>query len=227
MPLSIFYPIVLALALLAGNLHGQAAKGISVRVFAVALHPGQDPVCILTGDTRGDAFELPEFNLSDSLPSPARAFRLISAASPLETPPKTLANIQLPEQGSDFRILLVPAPDGAYQAVVIRGDDPKFASGDVFFINLSSHRVLGRLGSATLDLKPAAREIIRLKGDQSGTFFEVKFAREEAGKVLPLTDTRWPVLRNNRSFLIFHNGKRGLPTYRAVDEFLDPATAAR
>jgi hypothetical protein len=227
MPRSIFYLILIALACLAGNLNGQAAKGITIRVFAAALHPGQDPVCALTGEVRGDAFELPEFNLSDFFAVPARDFRLISAASPLETPPQILANIRLPGTGTDFRILLVPAADATYQAVVIRGDDPMFSSGDVFFINLSSHRILGRLGSTQLDLKSNSREIIRLPGKQSGTFFEVKFAREEAGKLLPLTDTRWPVLRNNRSFLIFHNGKRGLPTYRAVDEFLDPASAAQ
>jgi hypothetical protein len=38
----------------------------------------------------------------------------------------------------------------------------------------------------------------------------------------PVADTRWPVLRNNCSFLIFYNGKDGMPTYRAIDEFLDP-----
>jgi hypothetical protein len=93
----------------------------------------------------------------------------------------------------------------------------------VFFINLSTHDILGNLGSTKLNLKSSGSEIVRLTGAESGGFFEVKFARLEQSKLLPVAETRWPVLRNNRSYIIFHNGKNDRPTYRAVDEFMSPA----
>ena len=55
---------------------------------------------------------------------------------------------------------------------------------------------------------------------KSDKFFEVKIARRDEGKLLPLTNTCWPIVKDNRSFVIFYNGENGRPTYRAVDEFM-------
>lgn len=204
-----------------------SARGIAIRLFAVALARDQGPVTVLVGQSRGPSFEIPTRNLSQPQIVTARDFLLVSAAVSKETPVRPLAKVHLPDEGSDFRIILVPAPDGTYQAVVVRGDDPKFACGDAFFINLSTHDILGNLGSTRLNLKSSDREILRLTGAESGGFFEVKFARFENAKLLPVAETRWPVLRNNRSYIIFHNGKNDRPTYRAVDEFMPLAIAGR
>lgn len=201
------------------------AKGISVRLFAAALAKDQGAVCILAGDARGAPFDLPTQNLSDSQITPSRNFMIISAAAAVDPPPAPLATIRLPEQGADFRIILVPAATGSYKPVVIRGDDPKFSHGDFFFINLSTHAMLGVLGSTRIDLKPGSQEIIRPSGVKSDSFFEVKFAHYEQQKLLPLTDSCWPVVKDNRSYIIFYNGKGGRPAYRAVDEFLALAPA--
>jgi len=197
-------------------------KGISIRLFAVAPNPNQGKVCFLIAGKRGEAFELPTFNLSDPQSVAAREIQLILSSAPTDSPPRPVSIIRLPDAGRDFRVILVPTTADSYQAVVVRGDDQTFRNGDAFFINLSSHPILGIIGTTKLDLKPGARETIRPTGASAGSFYQVKFARKENEKLLPVADTRWPVLRNNRSFLIFFNGKDGLPTYRAVDEFLDP-----
>lgn len=202
-----------------------AGKGISIRLFAAALAGPQKEACFMAEETRGPAFRIPDQNLSAEILVTSRDLLLVpAAASPSD--PKPLAKIQLPEQGNDFRIILVPAKDGTYQPVVIRGDDPAFTRGDVFFINLSSSEMLGTLGSARVALKPGKNDTIRLTGAKDNSYFEVKFARREEQALRPVADTRWPILRNNRSYLIFFNGKNGKPAYRAVDEFLEPATAS-
>lgn len=204
----------------AGAVGEESAKGISIRLFAVALLKDQGPVCVMTGKSRGDVFEIPTTNLSDPQSVTAREFILISAATPVESAPVPLSTIRLPEQGTDFRIILVPTEKAIYKPVVIRGDDPKFAPGDFYFINLSSHQMLGTLGSSRINMKPGAQEMVRPAGAKSDKQFEVKFARREGDKLRPLTDTCWPIIHDNRSFVIFYDGKGGRPTYRAVDEFM-------
>lgn len=196
------------------------ARGISIRVFAVALTKNQGPVSTLVGDSRGKPFVIPTLNLSAVQAVSAREFLLISSAAPTDAPPQPLASIRLPDQGKDFRIILVPANDETYKTIVIRGDDPKFAHGDFFFVNLSNREMLGSLGIVKLALKPGEQEFVTPAGDKSKNFFEVKFAYREEKKLMPLTNTCWPIVKDNRSFVIFHNGKKGSPTYRAVDEFM-------
>jgi hypothetical protein len=197
-----------------------SAKGLSIRLFAVALAKDQGPVCFMIGQTRTPAFEIPTTNLSQPIAVSAREFTLISAATPPDATAVALATLRLPDQGSDFRIILVPTPDQSYKPVIIRGDDSKFAHGDFFFINLSTHEILGALGSARLTLKPGGQEILRPSASKSDKFFEVKIARRAEDKILPLTNTCWPIVRDNRSFVIFYNATNGRPTYRAVDEFM-------
>lgn len=82
--------------------------------------------------------------------------------------------------------------------------------------------MLGNLGSASLSLQPGGRQSIKLEGAKYGSYFKVKLARRDGASILPVADTRWPALRNNRSILIFHENADGNVSYRAVDEFLPP-----
>lgn len=215
--------LISILALIPVKLHAAdpaEAKGISIRLFAVALTKNQGPVSTLVGDSRGKPFEVPTLNLSPVQAVTAREFSLISSTAPTDTPQRPLASIRLPDLGKDFRIILVPANDETYKTIVIRGNDPKFAHGDFFFVNLSTHEMLGSLGSVKLAMKPGQQELFTPAGDKSKNFFEVKFAYREEKKLMPLTNTCWPVVKDNRAYVIFFNGKNGRPSYRAVDEFM-------
>lgn len=203
-----------------------SAKGVSVRLFAVALSPDQGPTCLMVGESRGEAFEIPTLTLSAPQRVARRDILLISANTPTDAQPVPLATIRLPDQGSDFRIILVPVRGGSYKSVVIRGDDTSFNHGDFFFINLSNHEMLGLLGTTRLNLKPGSQEIIRPERAKTDKSFEVKFARRDQDRLMPLTNTRWPVVLDNRSYVIFYNGSSGRPTYRAVDEFMAVSTVA-
>ena len=216
----VFLTVALASQLFAAG--QESAKGVRMRLFAVSLLPNQGKIQIVAGDKVGPAFELPTYNLSDSMDVGARTFRVMVEPASSDAKAAALCTIQFPEQGGDFRVILVPKTDNTYHSIVVRSDDPKFGAGDVFFINLSAHHIVGQLGTAKLDLKSGDREIVRLVGAKAGVFFEVKIARREGATITPLADTRWPVLRNNRSILVFHDDLNGQPAYRAVDEFLSP-----
>lgn len=203
------------------------AKGISIRLFAVALTKNQAPVSTLVGESRGKPFVIPTLNLSAVQAVTSREFQLIPSTAPTDAPPPVLASIHLPDLGKDFRIILVPANDDTYKAVVIRADDPKFSHGDFFFMNLSTREVLGSLGSVKLDLKPGSQQLVSPAGAKDKNFFEVKFATRQDKALIPLTNTCWPIVKDNRSYVIFYSGQGGRPTYRAVDEFMAlPAAAA-
>ena len=197
----------------------EQSKGASIRLFSVALLNNQGPMCVQVGKTRNAPFDLSATCLTETQSVSTRDFMLVSAASAADAPPVPLATVRLPDQGSDFRIILVPTSNNSYNPVVVRGDDPKFSRGDFFFINFSTSQMLGALGTTRLDLKPGGQEIVSPAGGND-KFFEVKFARRQDDKLLPLTNTCWPVVRDNRSFVIFYNGSNGRPTYRAVDEFM-------
>lgn len=216
----LIFPLILLFTHHAIAAEQAALKRLSIRIFAVALAKDQGPVCVMVGESRNPAFEIPTTQLSDPQSVTARDFILAEATTTPEAPPVALATIHLPEQGTDFRIILIPTANKSYKPVVIRGDDPKFSNGDFFFINLSTHDILGILGATKLDLKPGAQEMVKPVSTKSDKFFEVKIARREEGKLLPLTNTCWPIVKDNRSFVIFYNGENGRPTYRAVDEFM-------
>lgn len=57
-----------------------ADKGLRMRLFTVALQPDQGKVQIMAGDKSGPAFELPVFNLTESMPVAARKFKLVAVA---------------------------------------------------------------------------------------------------------------------------------------------------
>lgn len=203
-----------------GDAEGRSDKGISIRLFAAALNKDQGPVCILIGKTRSEAFELPTLGLSEPMTVKAREFILISAATPPNSAPAPLATIQLPDKGTDFRIILAPDGTDAYKHMVISGKDPKFGGGDLCFINLSSHDIIGQVGDTELDMKPDALNYIRPTAEKSAKSLAVTFSFRDKEKVMVLTDTSWPIVRDNRSIVVFHEGRGDRPSYHAVDEFI-------
>jgi hypothetical protein len=198
-------------------------RGIEVCFFAVALHPDAGKVTTLADETRGDSFILPLHNLTQPRFVKTREFVIIPADAPLDKPVPPIATIKLPEQGGAFRILLVPKADtSTYHPIVVRGDDPKFGEGDVFFVNLGSEEVLGNIGTGTLKLASGSRQFLTLAGARSAAYYDVRFAIRKGEILHPLSDTRWPVLQRTRAYVLFYNDPAGLLTYRAVDEFIPP-----
>lgn len=136
-----------------------------------------------------------------------------------------LCTITLPEAGNSFAVVLVTAKPAGFKPIVVRTDDPAFKAGDVFFINRSEKVILGKLGTTPLVLKPGETTINRPSGAVDNTYYNIAFAtREEKGDKI-INSSRWPVENHLRSYLFFFTNAQGRTTFRAVDEYLEPATA--
>jgi hypothetical protein len=202
-------------------------RGVEVCFFAVALHPDAGEIVALSGDARGPAFTLPLHNLTQPQFVKTREIALIPANAPADKPLPPIAKIKLPDQGNAFRILLVPiAKTITYQPIIVRGDDPDFGEGSVFFVNLGTEEILGNIGSETLKLASGSRKFLTLEGARENAFFDIRFAIRKGEAITPLSDTRWPVLKRTRAYVLFYNDPAGKTTYRAVDEFIPPKQPA-
>jgi hypothetical protein len=135
-------------------LHGQEAVGekkprLLVKLLAVFVPENLGQVYLLSGDAKSAAFDLPANNVSEAQAVSQRGITLHTVNKDLP-----LCSISLPEGGNEFIIVLSPAKPSGYRSTVVRTDDPGFRRGDVFFLNLTTKTVLGKLGTRPLVLEP-------------------------------------------------------------------------
>lgn len=211
---------VLAATALAPQSHAQSApeipKGaLTVRLLAEVVPEAIGKVCLVAGDARTAALDLPANNVSDPIPVAGRTLQLRTVEKNLN-----LCSFTLPEAGKSFVVIFSPAKPAGYHAEMVRTDDPSFRRGDVFFLNRTEKTILGKLGSKPLVLAPGKSAITRPEGATDGAYYDIAFAaRGEAGDKL-LSTVRWPLDDQIRSYVFFVQDPSGRITYRAVDEFM-------
>ena len=213
-----------AAVLLSSTLHAQEAERSDLKVRFLAERAPADlgQVVVATDKTKSAPFDLPVNNVSPVVVAPARAFELRTTAKDL-----ALAKIALPDAGKSFVILLVPIPQGGYQAVTLRSDDPAFKPGDVYFYNHADKTVLGYVGTAKFVLEPAKGQILRPQGAKPEKYYDVGFGVREKEGDRALSTTRWPVDDKQRSYIFFFNNSTTKRVdFRAVDEFVQTEPAA-
>jgi hypothetical protein len=104
--------------------------------------------------------------------------------------------------------------------VIVRTDDPSFRRGDVFFLNLTTHTVLGKLGTRPLVLESGKSAINRPDGPKEKGYYDIAFATRQENEDRIFSSSRWPIDDQIRSYLFFLQEESGRITYRAVDEFI-------
>jgi len=190
--------------------------------FLAERAPGDlGQVLLAAGEVRGEPFTLTLNNLTPFQSAPARAFSLLSVGKNVD-----LARIQLPERGTSFIILLIPAEAG-YKSVVLSASDPNFRPGDVYLYNHADKPVIGYVGTARFLITPQKGQILRPAGAKQNAYYDVGFGvREEEGD-RALSTTRWPVDDKVRSYVFFFvNPRTQRVDFRAVDEFVVKEPAA-
>lgn len=213
------FVFLLGLALL-GSVNAQepAAEkkpALQVKLLAVTAPPDLGQVYLLSGDVKSAAFDLPMNNVSDAIAVTQRAFSLRTVNKDLP-----LCAIELPEAGKEFIIVLSPAKPAGYRSVIVRTDDPSFRRGDVFFLNLTTHTVLGKLGTRPLVLESGKSAINRPDGPKEKGYYDIAFATRQENEDRIFSSSRWPIDDQIRSYLFFLEEESGRITYRAVDEFM-------
>ncbi len=208
-------------ALLTTPLSAQTAggKGLQVRLLAERTPKDLGAVVLVAGEKTSDPFVLPVNHVSEPIKAPARSFGLKPADAATE-----LAKVELPEEGDQFIVLLLPSKEGGYESVVIPAVNEKFKIGDVYFHNHSNKGVMGYVGDARFALLPGKGTFLRPKGPVNGKYYNVGFGvREETGD-RTISKTRWPIDKGIRSYIFFFvNPETGKVTYRAIDEPVTPS----
>ena len=217
-----FVPI-LALAF-SSLLHAQEPGAADLKVrFLAERAPAELGEVVVAGEkTKSAAFTLPTNFVSPPVVAPGRSFELRAVAKDV-----VLAKVALPDAGKSFIVLLLPAPKGGYQPVVLRADDPSFKAGDVYFYNHADKPVLGYVGTAKFVLEPGKGQTLRSAGARPEKFYDVGFGVREKEGDRALSTTRWPVDDKQRSYIFFFNNPATKRLdYRAVDEFVEPEKPA-
>lgn len=204
--------LLLSLVLAVPSLAAEA----TVRLLAAQPAAGVNEIVLVAEKKRSEVFPLPLNGLSTPLEAPARAFAVKAADG--DAP---LAQVALPTAGKSFIVLLIPAAEKTFTGVVLAADGKGFRPSDMYFHNSSARTVVGKVGTVAFTLEPGKGRVVRPAGALPEKLYEVAFhVRDEKGD-RTISETRWPVDAQLRSYVFFFD-KPGTDRvdYRAVEEFV-------
>ena len=206
-------PLFLSLLLAAPSL--SLARDVTVRLLAERAPEAAGEIVLVAGDKRSAALPLPVNVPSEPVPVGERSFEVKAAEGDA-----SLAKVVLPEAGEAFLVLLLPT-EKTYQTVVLAADGKEFKAGDVYFHNSSAKTVSGKVGSVEFTLEPGKGSVITPAGASPEKLYDVSFKVRDEKRERVLSETRWPVDPQLRTYVFFFN-KPGSDRvdYRAVEEFI-------
>lgn len=176
---------------------------------------------------RSKAFEIPTHGFGPPVGASARAFQLGlvpegGEAGAEDAPFRKLAEIELPEEGKAFLLLLLPKSGrGGLDIRVVRADDPEFKAGRARLFNLGDARVAWRLGPETDVIRPGAVARVRPPAleDEDASSYPVEFYYETEDGPKRFTATRWVPSPGVRTFVFFFpEPETGAYAYRLIEE---------
>ena len=195
-----------------------ADKAITLRLLACEVSKELVKVFLESKESKSDVFEISSSALSKPIAVSARAVEIKVPDS--EVPP---CPITLPGEGRSFAILLAPEEPAGFVPVVIRLDDGSFKAGDYYFVNRTAKTVVLKLGAAEVVLDAGDFVKSRPTEPVHNHHYNITMsARGDSGDKV-FASTRWPLVNQNRGFIIFLTGSNGRITYRAVDDFIEEA----
>ena len=200
-----------------GGAEAPKKGAIQVKFLAEQVPAGMGQVYLAMDKLKSKPFVLPTNNLSQPVGVAVRDLVLRT-----ETKDLPLASITLPGEGKAFAVVLVAAKPSGYKAIVVRSDDPGFRAGDVYFINRSARQVQGRLGSTQIMLEPGTVTKSRPASPKQNSYYDVAFASREDDGWKIISQSRWPVDNQVRSYVFFFTSADGRTRFRSVDDYILP-----
>jgi hypothetical protein len=203
------------------SLHCQAQETISPRLRALLLVPGGPVVSLhaIGGKTVGDAIAVGARGLSESFTAPGRNFSWAISDKKEESGYRSVGEVQLPEQGDDFIILLEPV-NKIFKSHAIQAKESLFGADGLLFFNASDAVIGAALGNAKVKIPPRVAVFGKAPARADKPFYQVTFYYQHEGDVRPFYDTRWPHRDDSRCYIFFYRSENGRITYQSVDERL-------
>lgn len=205
------------------SLHCQAQEASAARIRALLLVPGGPVMSLhaIGGKSVGDAVSIGARGLSESFTAPARHFSWAVPDKSAESGYRSVGEVQLPEQGEDFMILLEPV-NKIFKSHVISAKESRFGADGLLFFNASDAVIGAALGNVRVRIPPRVAVFGKAPVRTEKPFYQVTFYYQQDADVRPFYDTRWPHRDDGRCYVFFYRSESGRITYQSVDEKLKP-----
>lgn len=201
----------------------QAQESAGPGVQALLLVPGGPVVNLhpMGGKTVGNAVSIGARGLSESFNAPGRHFSWCISDKNVESGYRAVGEVQLPEQGNDFIILLEPV-NKMFKSHVIASREARFGADGLLFFNASDAVIGAALGNVRIRIPPRVAVFGKAPVRTEKPFYQVTFYYQQDADVRPFYDTRWPHRDDGRCYVFFYRSESGRITYQSVDEKLKP-----
>ncbi len=159
--------------------------------------------------------------LSDPVSPGGRRFSFVIPDAATESGYRSVADVMLPEQGSDFIILLEPSGEN-FKAHVVIGKEPRFVNGSTLFFNATDIPIGATLGETKILIRPGDPILAEAPPKGERPWYQVSFYEPDVdGSPRIFTNTRWPYRNASRSYVFFFLVKDSERiAIQAVDESL-------
>jgi hypothetical protein len=148
--------------------------------------------------SKSQRVSLPSMNLSEVIELPSGDLTLAISADPiqsLEQVPPNAPKLRVPEKVTDFYIIVLHDPkneDFPIKMNLVDTGGGRLKAGETLWYNFTEHRIVAKLGEATLSVAPMSRTISKGPQQASG-YYSARFAYQPSGEGLlaPITEQHW------------------------------------
>jgi hypothetical protein len=203
--------------LLALTAHGQQAKNRTCRILFLE-RPDEAPATLhLFDGTASREVDLPSMNLSQVYELPAGDISLAMLPAPPIDPkviPAGAPTATVSAAITDIYLLVMSDPANKVAPVslqVVDASAAKLLRGQTLWFNLTELTIGGKLGSATIILKPKSRAVMEAPRNDAGDYsVSLAYRKEGNEQAYPICETRWAHDTRNRNlgFVMTKPGSR-------------------
>lgn len=113
----------------------------------------------------------------------------------IEDTPEGAPSVKIPESLNEFFLIIVSDPTNEVlpiRAIAVNSGDSKLKSGETLWINLTKHRIEGRLGDVPLKVPAGARVVSGAPRNENG-YYKARFAYLPNGEneYVPIMNKSW------------------------------------
>lgn len=174
--------------------------------------------------------ELPRLNLSPVYkvrPGNIKIWLLTAPVGKIEEIPEGAPSATVAVDVSDFYLLIIRDPSNKtlpLRMQIVNANYDKIRLGEMLWFNLTPKHLVGKIGSASLQLPPNQMAITKEPARENVSYpVEIYFRVPNDDRTHPLIESQWRHDPRSRNIVfVFDEGKRRAPKIRSFSDFRMP-----